>query len=540
MVSMETGMRHETMGVDHAMSRVDRVDANIMGNSKLNSIVGSLWAQQRTDNESGSSQGNQSPRSGVMSEGEPESPGDSGTDVRHKDGEDQSDPEPEYQMKPSIGIRSDLLPTEPIPRESISEMRDMSNLHNLPALEALRRQAGGHGNFLQNHTPFQPLVRPPSQPPTPQSSNGSVDMGPSWSFEEQFKQLYEIDDNPKRREFLDDLFAFMQKRGTPINRLPIMAKQVLDLYELYNLVCARGGLVEVVNKKQWQEIIKGLGLPSSITSAAFTLRTQYTKYLYPLECSQKNFSSAEELQVSIDGNKREGRRGSYGNFEPPMSHGFPSSQVSPLSLVQSAPRQVAPHSPPQKQSPGAPDPIAALEMTRMALWKLYQQGGQNQLPPFMQNLPLDFLQKQNLDLLQKQNLPLDILPPLQASPRPPSQEAAINLHVAEQRRKDERQIREEDDLRRRDEQAKERLAVMDREHKEKLDQQREGREKELRERLMEREDERPSKKLRMEGTPRQANISMSSSEDEQGDKSMAISMEINGVTYSGVLYARPS
>ena len=40
--------------------------------------------------------------------------------------------------------------------------------------------------------------------------------------------------------------------GTPINRLPIMAKQVLDLYELYNLVCARGGLVEVINKKQWQ------------------------------------------------------------------------------------------------------------------------------------------------------------------------------------------------------------------------------------------------------------------------------------------------
>lgn len=62
--------------------------------------------------------------------------------------------------------------------------------------------------------------------------------------------------------------------GTPINRLPIMAKSVLDLYELYNLVIARGGLVEVINKKLWQEIIKGLRLPSSITSAAFTLRTQ--------------------------------------------------------------------------------------------------------------------------------------------------------------------------------------------------------------------------------------------------------------------------
>ena len=31
-----------------------------------------------------------------------------------------------------------------------------------------------------------------------------------------------------------------------------MAKQVLDLYELFNLVVLRGGLVEVINKKQWQ------------------------------------------------------------------------------------------------------------------------------------------------------------------------------------------------------------------------------------------------------------------------------------------------
>ena len=102
--------------------------------------------------------------------------------------------------------------------------------------------------------------------------------------------------------------------GTPINRLPIMAKQVLDLYELFNLVVARGGLVEVINKKQWQEIIKGLGLPSSITSAAFTLRTQYTKYLYPLECKTVNLSNPSDLQSAIEGNKREGRTSSYGPY----------------------------------------------------------------------------------------------------------------------------------------------------------------------------------------------------------------------------------
>lgn len=30
-------------------------------------------------------------------------------------------------------------------------------------------------------------------------------------------QLYEISDDPKRKEFLDDLFQFMQKRGKSIN-----------------------------------------------------------------------------------------------------------------------------------------------------------------------------------------------------------------------------------------------------------------------------------------------------------------------------------
>ncbi len=67
---------------------------------------------------------------------------------------------------------------------------------------------------------------------------------------------------------------FLYILGTPVNRIPIMAKQVLDLYCLFNLVTEKGGLVEVINKKQWREITKGLNLPASITSAAFTLRTQ--------------------------------------------------------------------------------------------------------------------------------------------------------------------------------------------------------------------------------------------------------------------------
>ncbi|VDM42748.1 unnamed protein product [Toxocara canis] len=87
-----------------------------------------------------------------------------------------------------------------------------------------------------------------------------------------------------------------------------MAKQVLDLYELYRLVVQHGGLVEIINKKLWREITKGLNLPSSITSAAFTLRTQYQKFLYDYECEREGLSSPADLQQAIDGNRREGRR----------------------------------------------------------------------------------------------------------------------------------------------------------------------------------------------------------------------------------------
>ncbi|KFP29326.1 AT-rich interactive domain-containing protein 3B, partial [Colius striatus] len=147
-------------------------------------------------------------------------------------------------------------------------------------------------------------------------------------------QLYELDSDPERKEFLDDLFVFMQKRGTPINRIPIMAKQILDLYMLYKLVTEKGGLVEIINKKIWREITKGLNLPTSITSAAFTLRTQYMKYLYAYECEKKSLSSPAELQAAIDGNRREGRRPSYSSslFSYSPTTSGPPSLLSPPKI----------------------------------------------------------------------------------------------------------------------------------------------------------------------------------------------------------------
>ena len=38
------------------------------------------------------------------------------------------------------------------------------------------------------------------------------------------------------------------------------------------------------------------------------------KYLYPYECEKEKYSSPAELQAAIDGNRREGRRSSYGAY----------------------------------------------------------------------------------------------------------------------------------------------------------------------------------------------------------------------------------
>ncbi|XP_037553754.1 AT-rich interactive domain-containing protein 3A [Nematolebias whitei] len=181
------------------------------------------------------------------------------------------------------------------------------------------RQLHPHPQMLKGRPSVEQEPRVAILPPhAPHSHLGGQDHG-EWTYEEQFRQDHPY---PKKNSSLSDgqssqqpveLFVTEEDPRTPVNRIPIMAKQVLDLYMLYKLVTEKGGLVEVINKKLWREITKGLNLPTSITSAAFTLRTQYMKYLYPYECDKRGLSNPNELQAAIDSNRREGRRQSFGS-----------------------------------------------------------------------------------------------------------------------------------------------------------------------------------------------------------------------------------
>ncbi|XP_034835241.1 protein dead ringer isoform X3 [Maniola hyperantus] len=380
-------------------------------------------------------------------------------------------------LERELKVRDDFESLKTSLHPHLSSLASLAQGAPLSTPSSVFALASGAANFPYAPPAFlAPAPPPPAQPVGSASSSSSEGSAAGWSFEEQYKQvrqLYEISDDPQRKEFLDDLFSFMQKRGTPINRLPIMAKSVLDLYELYNLVIARGGLVEVINKKLWQEIIKGLRLPSSITSAAFTLRTQYMKYLYDYECEKKNLSTRSELDAAIEGNKREGRRAS-GQYDAQAAMAMPplnrmpaslaqlSQHMQPLSLslgggVAGIPRlpPLPPHAPHISQHdiefrvreymkmiqqqrelirngsespPSAPmvsprdAALSAIDVSRLTLWSLYNNNNNSPQPELEpQREALNLSESPNSSLSGKREACRSPPPPAKRrTPRPPS------------------------------------------------------------------------------------------------------------------------
>lgn len=92
----------------------------------------------------------------------------------------------------------------------------------------------------------------------------------------------------KSEEFKKKLMNFMCENGYDSFKVPQIAGRELDLYKLYTSVIRRGGYDRVSALKLWREIVNEFKLPDSCTSASFTLRTHYQKYLYAYE--KKYFS----------------------------------------------------------------------------------------------------------------------------------------------------------------------------------------------------------------------------------------------------------
>ncbi|KAK2710936.1 AT-rich interactive domain-containing protein 5B-like isoform X5 [Artemia franciscana] len=83
--------------------------------------------------------------------------------------------------------------------------------------------------------------------------------------------------------FLEKLYKFMKSRGTPIDRLPVIGTEKLNLYKFYTVVKKVGGYDAVGTKRLWRRLYLEMGGYCSNNAAATATRKQYERFLLPFE-----------------------------------------------------------------------------------------------------------------------------------------------------------------------------------------------------------------------------------------------------------------
>ncbi|MEQ2281183.1 hypothetical protein AMECASPLE_027715 [Ameca splendens] len=88
-------------------------------------------------------------------------------------------------------------------------------------------------------------------------------------------------------QFLKNLYLFMKKRDTPIERIPNLGFKQIDLFMMFKTVSDLGGYHQVTSHQQWKRVYNTLGGNPRSTSAATCTRRHYEKLLLPYECQLK-------------------------------------------------------------------------------------------------------------------------------------------------------------------------------------------------------------------------------------------------------------
>ena len=188
-------------------------------------------------------------------------------------------------------------------------------------------------------------------------------------------KLYDMSDEPERRVFLDKLISYQEERGTPISQCPTISKLPLDLFRLYKAVQERGGFVEVSRAKLWKECTVICNIATS-SSAAYTLRKQYIKHLFPFECKfDRGGVDPQPILASLESGNRKKNKNAVppppeppfqGHTGPPSMDGYgpPGSYPSqPFPPPNSMPNSEYPPQQPSHPPSGYPHPSGPPQMS---------------------------------------------------------------------------------------------------------------------------------------------------------------------------------
>ncbi|XP_045068588.1 AT-rich interactive domain-containing protein 4B-like [Coregonus clupeaformis] len=119
----------------------------------------------------------------------------------------------------------------------------------------------------------------------------------------------EVEPFPEEREnFLQQLYKFMEDRGTPINKKPVLGYRNLDLFKLYRLVQKRGGFHDIESGSVWKNVYQALGIPVLNSAAGYNVKCAYRKYLYGFEEYCTSCAITFRMDLPLKQPKAEGER----------------------------------------------------------------------------------------------------------------------------------------------------------------------------------------------------------------------------------------
>ncbi|XP_067840218.1 AT-rich interactive domain-containing protein 4B isoform X2 [Heptranchias perlo] len=126
--------------------------------------------------------------------------------------------------------------------------------------------------------------------------------------DESSEEEEEVEPFPEEREnFLQQLYKFMEDRGTPINKRPVLGYRDLNLFKLYRLVHELGGFDSIESGAVWKQVYQDLGIPVMNSAAGYNVKCAYRKYLCGFEdyCKSANIQFPTSLQGDFKAEKQE-------------------------------------------------------------------------------------------------------------------------------------------------------------------------------------------------------------------------------------------
>ncbi|XP_056088619.1 AT-rich interactive domain-containing protein 4B isoform X3 [Rhinichthys klamathensis goyatoka] len=131
----------------------------------------------------------------------------------------------------------------------------------------------------------------------------------------------EVEPFPEEKDnFQQQLYKFMEDRGTPINKRPVLGYKNLNLFQLYRLVHKLGGFDSIESGSVWKQVYQDLGIPVLNSAAGYNVKCAYRKYLYGFEdyCTSTGITFRMDLPYKT-GEKTSGK--SEENTEETVSGG---------------------------------------------------------------------------------------------------------------------------------------------------------------------------------------------------------------------------